>query len=294
MRSLSEPAIYIRRSDSSQLIVGVYVDDLVVTWPHKEEICKFKREMAVEFKMCAFGLLRYYLGIEVRQGADGITLCQGSYASKILEKVGLADCNPRQTPMEVRLKLSKQSIEPLVEATLFRSIVGSLRYLVNTRADIAFAVGYVSRFLSEPHEDHMLAVKHILRYIAGTLNWGVHLKKGSGKTTLVGCTDSDFAGDVDSRKKYFGCVLLLNTSPVTWQSNKQSMAAQLSCEAEYVATTSGAYQALWLSRVLGGEVKVPTLLVDNQSTMALIKNPVLSGHSKHIEVKYYLVRESAE
>jgi hypothetical protein len=145
MRSLSEPAIYIRRSDSSQLTVDVYVDDLVIIGPHKEEICKFKREMAVEFKMSDLGLLRYYLGIEVRQGADGITLCQRTYASKILEKVGLADCNPRQTPMEARLKLSKHSIEPLVEATLVRSIVDSLCYLVNTRLDIAFVVGYVSR-----------------------------------------------------------------------------------------------------------------------------------------------------
>jgi hypothetical protein len=94
VRSPSEPAIYIRRSDSSQLIVGVYVDDLVITGPHKGEICKFKKEMAAEFKMSDLGLLRCYLGIEVRQGVDGITLSQGAYACKILEKVGLAGCNP--------------------------------------------------------------------------------------------------------------------------------------------------------------------------------------------------------
>jgi hypothetical protein len=127
---------------------------------------------------------------------------------------------------------------------LFRSIVGSLRYLVNTRLGIDFAVGYVSCFLSEPHEDHMLAVKHILRYIVGTLNWGVYLKKGSGKTTLVGFTDSDFAGDVDSRKSTLDFFLFLNTGIITWQSNKQSLVAQSSCEAEYVAAASGACQAL--------------------------------------------------
>jgi hypothetical protein len=176
--------------------------------------------------------------------------------------------------------------------------VGSLRYLVNTRPDIAFAVGYVSRFLSEPHEDHLLAVKHILRYLAGTVNWGIQLKKGSGKTALVGFTDSDFAGDVDSRKSTSGVFFFLNESPVTWQSTKQSMVAQSSCEAEYVAAANGACQALWLSRVLGelegDKVVVPALMVDNQSAVALMKNPVLSGRSKHIEVKYHLVRESAE
>jgi hypothetical protein len=144
----------------------------------------------------------------------------------------------------------------------------------------------------------MMAVKHILRYVAGTLNWGLHLKKGSGKTTLVGFTDSDFAGDVDSRKSTSGVFFFLNTSPIAWQSTKQSMVAQSSCEAEYVAAVNGACQALCLSRVLGelegGEIGVPALLVDNQSAVGLIKNPVLSGRSKHIEVKYHLVRESAE
>jgi hypothetical protein len=72
--------------------------------------------------------------------------------------------------METRLKLSKTSSEVLVDATAFRSLVGSLRYLVNTQPDIAFSVGYVSMFLSEPHEDHLIAVKHILRYVAGTMN----------------------------------------------------------------------------------------------------------------------------
>jgi hypothetical protein len=220
-------------------------------------------------------------------------LSVAAYARMIVEKAGLASCNPRRTPMEARLKLSKHNTEPLVEATLFRSIVGSLHYLVNTRPDVAFSIGYGSRVLSEPHEDHMLAVKHILRYIAGTLNWGVHLKKGCGKIAMLGYTDSDFTSDVDSRKSTLVVFFFMNTSPVTWQSYKQSMVAQLSCEAEYVTAACGACQALWLSRVLGelegGEVKVPILLVDNQYVVGLIKNPVLSGRNKHIGVKYHLV-----
>jgi hypothetical protein len=181
VRSLSEPAIYTRRSNSSQLVVGVYVDDLVITGPDRREICMFKKEMAAEFKMGDLGLIQFYLGIGVRQSAEGITLSQGAYAQKILEKAGLTGCNSRVTPMETRLKLSKSSSEALVDATIFMSLVGSLRYLVNTRPDIAFAVGYVSRFLSEPHEDHIVAVKYILRYIAGTVNWGVQMKKAVGR-----------------------------------------------------------------------------------------------------------------
>jgi hypothetical protein len=169
--------------------------------------------------------------------------------------------------METRLKLSKTSSEVLVDATAFRSLVGSLRYLVNTQPDIAFSVGYVSMFLSEPHEDHLIVVKHILRYVAGTMNWGIMMKKGSGKTALVGFTNSDFAGDVDSRKITYGVFFFLNENPITWQSTKHSMVAESSCEAEYVAAANAACQALWLSRVLGeldsDKVVIPALMVDN-------------------------------
>jgi hypothetical protein len=126
------------------------------------------------------------------------------YAVKILKKAGLIGCNFRQTPMECRLKLSKCSSKPLVDRTEFRSVVGSLRYLVNTRPDIAFAIGYVSRFLAEPHADHMVVVKHILCYLAGTVNWGLQLKKGCGKVMLMGYSDNDYAGDVNTRKSTMG------------------------------------------------------------------------------------------
>ena len=199
--------------------------------------------------------------------------------------------------MVSRLKLSKRSTEPLVDATNYRRIVGSLRYLVNTRPDLAFAVGYVSRFL-EPHADHMVVVKHILRYVVGTCDWGLCFKKKQEQAVLIGFSDSDFGGNVDSRKSTTGVIFFLVCSPITWQSTKHKVVAQSSCEAEYIAAANAACQALWLSRVLGKlqgiDPSAPKLKVDNRSAIALIKNPVLSGQSKHIEVKYHLVRESAE
>jgi hypothetical protein len=219
-------------------------------------------------------LLQYYLGIEVRQDTDGITLSQGAYAVKILEKAGLTGCSSRQTPMECRLKLSKCSSEPLVDPTEFRSVVGSLRYLVNTRLDLVFAVGYVSRLLAEPLADHMVAVKNILRYLAGAVNWGLQLKKRCSKVMLMGYSDSDYVGDVGSRKSTTGVLFFLNRSPISWQSTKQSIVAQSSCEAEYVVAANASCQALWLRRVLGelegAKLVVPKLKVENCSTVALI------------------------
>ena len=83
-------------------------------------------------------------------------------------------CNPSSTPMESRLKLLKESTAPPVDATAYRSIVGGLRYLLHTRPDISFSVGYVSRFMEAPTEEHQAAVKRILRYVAGTAALGIH------------------------------------------------------------------------------------------------------------------------
>ncbi|WVZ53903.1 hypothetical protein U9M48_004790 [Paspalum notatum var. saurae] len=130
--------------------------------------------------MSDLSLLSYYLGIEVIQSSKGITLCQSAYASKLLEKHGMASCNSCKTPMDAGLKLSKNSEAPLVDATDYRRLIGSLRYLVNTRLDLAFAVGYLSQFMESPHQDHQDAVKQVLRYIAGTRSHGLLYAKHEG------------------------------------------------------------------------------------------------------------------
>ena len=103
--------------------------------------------------MSDLGALSYFLGINVRQGKEALTLSQSAYASKLLEQSGMAECKPCVTLMEERLKLTKASTAAKVDATLYRSIVDGLRYLVHTRPNIAFVVGYISRFMEDPRED---------------------------------------------------------------------------------------------------------------------------------------------
>jgi hypothetical protein len=235
----------------------------------------------------------------VKQSMSGISLSQGAYAMKILEGSGMIGCNPCHVPMEARLKLSKQSTQLLVDSTTYQSIIGRLRYLVNTCPDLALVVGYVSHFLEEPREDHLVAVKKILRYVAGTCNWGLWFgQKKRNQALSTGFSDADFAGDVDGRKSTIGVIFFLANSPITWQSMKQKVVAQSSCESEYITATNATCQALWLARVLaevqGSALSTPLLRVDNKSVIALIKNSVLHGQSKHIKVKYHLVRESTK
>lgn len=130
----------IRRSIMASLVllVGVYVDDLIITCSIVGDIVELKDQMNKHFSMSDLGQHSYYLGIEVKQSAHGVSLCQAGYAAKILEQSGMKGCNPWQTPMENRLKLSKKSEDLAEDATMYQSIVGSLRYLVNTRLDINF------------------------------------------------------------------------------------------------------------------------------------------------------------
>jgi hypothetical protein len=139
-------------------------------------------------------------------------------------------------------------------------------------------------------------VKHILRYITGTLEFGCSYGGESGK--LIGYSDSDMASDVDSRKSTTGVLFFLGNNPVSWQSQKQKVVALSTCEAEYIAATTGACQAIWLARLLGdltGEKpRAATLRLDNKSAISLIKNPVFHERSKHIDLRFHFIRECVE
>jgi hypothetical protein len=293
--SALEHAVYTCDEGASRLLVGIYVDDLIITGSNDVEIVSFKQQMSSRFKMSDLGLLSFYLGIEVKQGSSGISLSQAAYARKILEHAGMGGCNPCDTPMEHRLKLSKMSSVPPVDATEYRGLVGCLRYLVHTRPDIAFVVGYVSRFMEFPTTEHYNAVKRILRYIAGTIDFGCHYWRGRKELRLLGDNDADMGGDVDTRKSTTGAVFYLRSSLVTWQSQKQKVVALSSYEAEYITGTTVACQGVWLARLLA-ELKCEQcttfiLKMDSQSAIALSKNPVFHDRSKHIDIRFHFIRE---
>jgi hypothetical protein len=300
-RCINEHGMYTRGAGATRLIVGVYVDDLIITGGDAGTVGKFKAQMMSTFRMSDLGLLSYYLGLEVTQGAAGITLRQAAYAAKILEKAGLAGCNASATPMEPKLKLLKEGTTPSVDATEYRSLIGSLRYLCNSRPDLAYPVGYLSRFMEAPRQEHLAAVKRVLRYVAGTLQWGLHYypgNKNGGVPKLLGYSDSDLAGDVNDRKSTSGLIFFMAGGPVAWQSAKQKVVALSSCEAEYIAAAAAACEAVWLARLLaelvGGKVLAPKLKVDNKSAIALMKNPVHHDRSKHIDVKFHFIRECCD
>jgi hypothetical protein len=242
-QSPHEAAINRRGNGGNGLLVGVYVDDLVIIGTKDAEVATFKEEMKATFQMSDLGLLFFYPRIKVHQGNSGITLRQTAYAKHIIELAGLTDCNPDLTPMEERLKLSRDNTTEEVDAMQYRRLVGSLHYLAHRRPDLALSVSYISRFMQRSTKEHQQAVKMIIRYVAGTLDHDLYYPRCPGEAYLVEYSDSDHTGDIDTSKSMSG-ILFFGKCLVSWQSVKQQVVALSSCEAEYIATSTALTQAL--------------------------------------------------
>jgi hypothetical protein len=136
--------------------------------------------------------LHYFLGLQVLQNNEGIFLSQSKYACDLLRRFHMDDCKPTPSPFQSGVKLVATCTSPEVDATLYRQLVGSLLYLTHTRPDLSFVVGLVARYMQTPHEIHWKEAKRILRYVCGTVQFGIHYRSG-GTPLLVGFTDSDWA-----------------------------------------------------------------------------------------------------
>jgi hypothetical protein len=174
----TEYELYIRVKNKMSLVVGVYVDDLIIMEKSDQELNLFKNEMKKVFQMSDLGALSYYLGIEVKQRDQGIGLSQCAYAAKLLEKAGMGSCNSCATSMEAKLKLSKVSDSKPIDANMYHSLIGSLRYLLHTRPELTYSVCYLSHFMEASKQEHLDADKRVLRYVAGTVHYDLLYPRG--------------------------------------------------------------------------------------------------------------------
>ena len=209
-----ESSVYRKDEKDKLLIVVVYVDNLFVTGSSVQAIMEFKNSMSKEFEMCDLGRLTYYLGIEVRQSSEGIEIKQEAYARQILKDAGMDTCNASQIPMEFGLKISKAIEEPEIEATVYRRRIGCLRYLRHTKPDLTFSVGILSRYMHTPRKSHGDALKQMLRYLKGTLGYGLKFKS-IGSKKLLGYSDSSHNTDLDDGKSTTGHIFCLGDTSVT-------------------------------------------------------------------------------
>ena len=186
----------------------------------------------------------------------------------------------------------------MVNSTSYQSLISNLRYLTHTRPNLLFSVGILSRYMENPNQDHYNGVKKVLRYVKGIEDYGLLYKKGELKEELIGYNDNDFAGDCSDRKSTSGHIFFFGGMSVSWSSQKQSIVALSSCEAEYIAATTATCQAVWMNRLIGelmhnGEMKVK-FIVENQSAITLSKNLVHHNRTKHTDTRYHFIRQCIE
>ncbi|XP_031263008.1 uncharacterized protein LOC116121206 [Pistacia vera] len=243
VRSPNEYTLYIREAEDDLMIISLYVDDLLVIGSNETQVDEFKKSMQSEFEMTDLGGMSYFLGMEIDQHVDGIFVNLRRYASEVLKKFCMENCKPVNLPLVPNLKLSKNEDGEKVDEGLYRSLIGCLLYLTATRPDLMYATSLLSRFMSNPTETHFKIAKSVLRYVTGSTDYGVWFKR-SEDFSLIGYSDSDWAGSTDDMRSTSGFAFFMNHGAICWLSRKQETVAISTAEVEYISATAAVNQAI--------------------------------------------------
>jgi hypothetical protein len=297
VESEADPGLYTLRHKHDNVYVLVYVDDFLIAGRDVGSMESVKKALMSAFDVKDLGDAKYFVGIElIRDRAAGtMKIGQRRMASELVSKYGMGDSKTKTIPLSASLKLTKEPDNPLdTNKYGYSELIGSLLYLsVCTRPDIAQAVGALARYMAAPSATHWTAAKGVLRYIAGTMDYGInYVRQDNG--ALLGYCDADYAGDQDTRRSTTGYVFIMNGGVISWSSRLQPTVAVSTTEAEYMAAAHAVKEALWLRKLMAdfGDVsRTFKICCDNQSAITLLKHPISSMRSKHIDVIYHFARE---
>ncbi|KAL8137526.1 hypothetical protein V2J09_003527 [Rumex salicifolius] len=271
--------------------------DIIITGSCDIALSSLVETLANRFALKDLGTLNYFLGVEVVPSATGLFLSQRKYILDLLHKSGMGDAKSVPTPLSVGIPLKKNDGDPLPCPIEYRTLVGSLQYLSLTRPDIAFPTNKLAQFLQNPTTVHWTALRHVLRYLVGTLDTGIYISSTS-PLTFKAYSDADWAGDKDDYVSTTGYVLYLGSTPVSWSSRKQKSIARSSTEAEYKALADTSAEVLWVLSLLGelGHTPpaAPVIYCDNLGATNLSANPVFHSRMKHIAIAYHFIREQVQ
>lgn len=289
----ADPGLYHSEKEGATLLVLVYVDDLLIAGT-KTEVAALMQRLKERFTIRDLGDSAFFLGMEILRDRKSRTLAlsQRKYTRDILKRFEMQDCKPRSLPMAAGTKIRKEGTPLDTQLYPYAEAVGSLMYLaVCTRPDISFTVGALARHMSVPTTEHWSIVKGTLQYLQGTTDWALHYKS---EGDLAVYTDSDYSGDVDTRRSTAGMVTINKGGAISWYSKVMSTVALSTTEAEYMAATLAAKEGLWLekfSKAFGKRSEPVRLYGDNQGALKLAKNPIEGTRSKHIDVQWHFLRQ---
>ncbi|KAL1955685.1 hypothetical protein VTO42DRAFT_8230 [Malbranchea cinnamomea] len=292
-----DPALWISTT-RNHLYMTLYVDDLKILAANQVDADWIINSLKSKLQLKDLDLMSQYLGMEVTQNEGSIKLTQRRHIMKLLEEFHMENAHPALTPIDPGLIINDQ---PKPDAGFtkeeYQSGVGSIQYLATqTRPDIARAASLLGQFSSDPTPQCWKALLHVLRYLKGTMDRGVTYTKSDRDFIPYGYSDSDWAGPLNgNRRSTSGYVFCLANGPISWRSAKQTCVATSSNEAEYIAVSEAAKEAVWIRNMLI-DLKlmnhVPIkIYMDNHGAIDLTKINALTKRSKHIDVRFHYTRE---
>nr|GEX53183.1 ribonuclease H-like domain-containing protein [Tanacetum cinerariifolium] len=277
--SRCDSSLFIYKQGDDTVFLLLYVDDIVLTASSDRLLQQIIASLHREFSMTDFGALNYFLGI--------------AYAMEILERAHMVGCNPSRTPVDIESKL-KDGGTPVVDPTLYRSLAGSLQYLTFTRPDITYAMQQVCLYMHDQRDPHFSALKRILRYVQGTLDYGLQLFS-STTDSLIAYSDAGWAGCSTTRRSTLGYCVFLGNNLLSWSSKRQPTLSRSSAEAEYRGVANDVAETCWIRNLLR-ELHTPLssatfVYCDNVGAVYLSSNPVQHQRTKHTEIDIHFVQD---
>jgi Reverse transcriptase (RNA-dependent DNA polymerase) len=292
--------IYLKISGSKFIIIVLYVDDILVASSDLDILFEIKYFLSKKFDMKDIGEVSYVISIEIHrdQSREILGLSQKAYIEKILKCYNMQNCSPSVTPIIKGDKFSKFQCpkNDLEHAQMkqipYASVVGSLMYAqVCTCSNITFVVGMLGRYQTDPGMDHWKAAKKVLHYLQRTKNYMLTFRK-SDNLEVIGYSDSDFFGCVDSKKSTSSYIFMLVGGPISWKSAKQSITAASTMQVEFVACYEATGQAVWLKNFIPGLQVIDSIA--SEVAIFFSKNNKSSDTSKWINIKYLVVRDKVK
>jgi hypothetical protein len=290
--ALLDDALF-HNSDFS-ILLHMHVDDGLVVGKSRAKILAFLNELKKVYLLKINIHPRQHLGYTFDWRSDGsLYIHQSDFAQKILDEFAMADANPVKTPAPLNFQSLVASEADPVNVTQMPKAIDMLTYLaLYTRPDIAFTVNVLAQFTSSPNKAHWLLVKHLLRYLAGTFDFGVHFTSGPKSNALCGWTDADYAASLVSKKSTSGYVITLFSNPISWTTKKQSVVAQSTTKAEFIAINKCAKQLRWMSNLITSlsiKINFPIIFNNNSGAVVISKEPKLNPNTKHIEIWFQYI-----
>ncbi|KAJ9563088.1 hypothetical protein OSB04_008248 [Centaurea solstitialis] len=305
-KSEFEPCVYTKFSGSIVTFLVLYVDDILLIGNDIPTLQSVKAWLSKCFQMKDLGEAAYILGIKIYRNRSRrlIGLSQGTYIDKVLKRFRMDESKKGFIPMQHGIVLSKAQCpessqdKDKMKSIPYASAIGSIMYaMLCTRPDVAYSVSVTSRYQQNPGEAHWVAVKNILKYLRRTKEMFLVFGGSEDEISVTGYSDASFQTDRDDYRSQSGYVFTLNGGAISWKSSKQDTIADSTTEAEYIAASDAAKEAVWLRnfitdlRVVASISRPVDIYCDNSGAVAQAKEPREHHKSRHVLRKFHLIRE---